>query len=154
MSSPEDEHFAIGERMYQTILVTLDATPTDQVIIEHVKKLALFAHSNVILLHVADGWAARMYGQDAVSPEITEDTDYLEKLRGEFQSLGITADTVLAYGDPVKEIVAWVQKNGCDLVAMSTHGHRLLSDIFWGTTASNVQHSISVPVLLLRAVPV
>jgi nucleotide-binding universal stress UspA family protein len=137
--------------MYQNILVTLDTTATDHVIIEHVMQLALFAHSRVMLLHVADGWAARMYGEDAVSNEITEDTDYLEKIRSRFESLGITAGTKLAYGDPVKEIVAWVEQNGCDLVAMSTHGHRGLSDIFWGTTASKVQHSVSVPVLLLRA---
>jgi len=37
------------------------------------------------------------------------------------------------------------------LVAMSTHGHRLMADLVLGTTASRVQHSIDVPVLLLRA---
>jgi nucleotide-binding universal stress UspA family protein len=137
--------------MYKTILVTLDGTPTDQVIIEHVKQLAKFAQGRVVLLHVADGWAARTYGPDAVSPEITEDTAYLDKVRLDFQMAGISADAELAYGDPVTEIVKWVEQKGCDLVAMSTHGHRLLADVFLGTTASRVQHSISVPVLLLRA---
>ena len=137
--------------MYKTILVTLDSTPTDQAIIEHVKQLARFAKSRVMLLHVANGWAAQIFGQDAISSEITEDNAYLEKVREEFQSEGILAEAELAYGDPVKEIVKWVQQKGCDLVAMSTHGHRFLADIFWGTTASRVQHNISVPVLLLRA---
>ena len=137
--------------MYKTILVTLDGTPTDQAIIEHVKQLAKLAQSRVVLLHVADGWAARTYGPDAVSPEITEDTAYLEKVRAEFQSAGINADAELAYGDPVREIVKWVKQKGCDLVAMSTHGHRFIADIFLGSTASRVQHNISVPVLLLRA---
>ena len=137
--------------MYHTILLTLDCTPTDRAMIEHVKQLARFAHSRLVLLHVADGWAARTYGPDAVSLEITEDTAYLEKVRMEFQSLGILAEAELAYGDPYREIVKWVQRKPCDLVAMSTHGHRLLGDIFFGTTASRVQHSVSVPVLLLRA---
>ena len=137
--------------MYDTILVTLDGTPTDRAIIEHVKQLAKLAHSRLVLLHVADGWAARTYGPDAVSPEISEDTAYLEKVRAEFQSLGIPVQAELAYGEPVKEIIKWVQQKGCDLVAMSTHGHRLLGDIFLGTTASRVQHSIRVPVLLLKA---
>ena len=137
--------------MYKTILVTLDGTPTDQAIVEHVKRLAKFAQSRVILLHVADGWAARTYGPDAVSPEIAEDTAYLKKVRAEFQSAGIDAEAELAYGDPVTEIVKWVEGKGCDLLAMSTHGHRLIGDIFFGTTASRVQHSVSVPVLLLRA---
>jgi nucleotide-binding universal stress UspA family protein len=104
-----------------------------------------------VLLHVADGWAARTYGPDAVSPEILEDTAYLEKIRAEFQAMGIPAQAELAYGEPAKEIIKWVEQKGCDLVAMSTHGHRFLADIFLGTTASRVQHSIRVPVLLLRA---
>jgi len=137
--------------MYETILVTLDGTPTDQAIIEHVKQLAQLAHSRLVLLHVADGWAARTYGPDAVSQEISEDSAYLDKVRAEFQAKGIPAEAELAYGDPAREIIRWVQEKGCDLVAMSTHGHRFLADLFLGNTASQVQHSISVPVLLLRA---
>jgi nucleotide-binding universal stress UspA family protein len=137
--------------MYKTILVTLDGTPSDRAIIEHIKQLAQFAQSRVILLHVADGWAARTFGPDAISPEITEDTAYLEKIRAEFQSTGIAAEAELAYGEPANEIVKRVGQKGCDLVAMSTHGHRLIADIFLGATASRVQHRISVPVLLLRA---
>jgi nucleotide-binding universal stress UspA family protein len=137
--------------MYDTILVTLDGTPTDRAIIEHIKQLARIANSRLVLLHVADGWAARTYGPDAVSREITEDTAYLEKVRAEFAFMGIDTQAELAYGEPVKEIVKWVRQKGCDLVAMSTHGHRFLADLFLGTTASRVQHSVSVPVLLLRA---
>src|SRR5438477_13005316 len=137
--------------MYNTILVTLDGTPSDRAIIEHVKQLAQLAHSHLMLLHVADGWAARTYGPDAVSPEIAEDTAYLQKVLAEFQSAGIPAEAELAYGEPAQEIINWVKQKGCDLVAMSTHGHRFLSDLFRGVTATRVQHSISVPVLLLKA---
>lgn len=137
--------------MYKTILVTLDGHPTDRAIIDHVKQLAKIASSQIVLLHVADGWAARTYGSDAVSREITEDKAYLEKVKSEFDSAGIPAEVELAFGDPSKEIVKWVRQKGCDLVAMSTHGHRLLADIFLGTTANRVQHQVSVPVLLLRA---
>ena len=137
--------------MYKKILVTLDGTPTDQAIIEHVKRLAKFADGRVVLLHVADGWAARTYGPDAVSVEITEDAAYLERVKNEFQSAGISTDAELAYGDPATEIVKWVEEKGCDLVAMSTHGHRFFADLFLGTTATKVRHSVSVPILLLKA---
>ena len=137
--------------MYETILVTLDGTATDRAIIDHVKQLAKLAHSRLVLLHVADGWAARTYGRDAVSREISDDTAYLEKVRDELQAAGIPTDAELAYGEPAKEIIKWVERKGCDLVAMSTHGHRFLADMFLGTTATKVQHRISVPVLLLRA---
>lgn len=137
--------------MYGTILVTLDGTPTDRAIIEHVKQLAKLANSRLVLLHVADGWAARTYGPDAVSPEISEDTAYLVTVQAEFEAAGISAEPELAYGDPAGEIIKWVRSKACDLVAMSTHGHRFLADVFLGTTATRVQHNISAPVLLLRA---
>jgi nucleotide-binding universal stress UspA family protein len=137
--------------MYETILVTLDGTSTDRAIIEHVKNLARLAHSRLVLLHVADGWAARTYGPDAVSLEIAEDTAYLQKIQSEFQSAGISADAELAYGDPADQIIKWVEKKRCDLVAMSTHGHRFLADLFLGSTATKVRHNIAVPILLLRA---
>lgn len=139
--------------MYKTILVTLDGTRTDRAIIEHVKPLAKLANSRIVLLHVADGWAARTYGADAISSEITEDTAYLEKVRAEFEAEGIEAKAELAYGDPGNEIVRWVEKKkgGCDLVAMSTHGHGFLADLFLGSASRRVRHSISVPVLLVRA---
>jgi nucleotide-binding universal stress UspA family protein len=137
--------------MYKTILVTLDGTPSDRAIIEHVKQLARLAQSRVVLLHVADGWAARTYGRDAISPEISEDTAYLQKVVVEFQQAGVAASSELAFGDPSREIVRWVKEKGCDLIAMSTHGHKFLADIFLGTTANRVQHAVSVPVLLLRA---
>jgi nucleotide-binding universal stress UspA family protein len=137
--------------MYKTILVTLDGTPSDRAIIEHVKQLARLARSRIVLLHVADGWAARTYGRDAVSPEISEDTAYLQKVLAEFQQAEIPSSSELAFGDPSREIVRWVKEKGCDLIAMSTHGHKFLADIFLGTTANRVQHAVSVPVLLLRA---
>jgi nucleotide-binding universal stress UspA family protein len=137
--------------MYNKILITLDATPTDRAIIEHVKTLAKAMHSRVALLHVADGWAARTYGADAVSPEVTQDKAYLESVRSEFQSAGIPTDAELAYGEPGDEIVKWVQEKGCDLVAMSTHGHRFLGDLLRGSASRKVRHAVNVPVLLLRA---
>ena len=137
--------------LYGKILVTLDATPTDRAIIDHVLCLAAAMHSQVVLLHVADGWAARTYGSDAVSPEVTEDRAYLAKTRDEFRAAGIAAEAELSYGDPATEIVRWVESKGCDLVAMSTHGHRFIGDLFLGSTARHVRHRLRVPILLLRA---
>ena len=139
--------------MYQTILVTLDSTPTDRAIIDHVKPLARLMQSRVVLFHVADGWAARTFGNEAVSPEITEDNAYLRKMKAELETHGISATAELAYGDPRAEILKWVEEKGCDLIAMSTHGHRFLGDLLFGTTASHIQHRVDVPVLLIRNRP-
>jgi nucleotide-binding universal stress UspA family protein len=137
--------------LYKTILVTLEGTPTDRAIIEHVKPLARAMQSRVVLLHVASGVPAKYHGADAAGKEVEESQAFLEGVRAEFVAAGIPVEVALAYGEPVKEIVNWVNQKGCDLVAMSTHGHQLLADLVLGTTAIHVQHSISVPVLMLRA---
>jgi universal stress protein A len=137
--------------MYKTILVTLDGTPTDRYIIEHVKELAKLAKSKVVLLHVADGWAARTFGPDAIGPEIEQDTEYLNKIRDEFMSDNISAEAQISFGEPADEIIKWAKSENCDLIAMSTHGHRFLSDLFLGSTATKVRHSINIPVLLIKA---
>jgi len=137
--------------MYKTILLTLDGTPTDRAIIEHIKQLAKLTQGRVVLLHVADGWAARTFGADAVSPEIVEDTAYLNRVLSEFQSAGIPVEAELAYGDPPKEILKWVGQKGCDLIAMASHGHRLFGDIFHGSTITQVRHKTSIPMLIARA---
>ena len=137
--------------MYKEILVTLDATAADRTILDHIVPLARLCHSKITLLHVADGWAARTYGADAVSPEISEDRAYLAKVKAELQIQGVPTEAELAFGDPATEIIKWVRERGCDLVAMSTHGHRLLADLFLGTAADTVRHEVEVPVLLIKA---
>ena len=136
--------------MYQTILVTLDATDADNTILEHVRPLARMFKSRIVLLHVADGWTARTYGQHGVSPEIAQDQNYLSQRKAELEAEGIATDAELAYGDPATEIIRWVREKHCDLLAMSTHGHRFIADLFLGATAHRVQHQVTIPVLLLR----
>ena len=137
--------------MYQTILVTLDTTPTDRAILDHIKPLALRLGSRVVLLHVATGVPAKVLGPEAADEEVREDQAYLNRVRAELEAAGLPCEATLAYGEPVKEIVNWVQQNRPDLVAMGTHGHHFMADLVLGTTAIKVQHSVSVPVLLLRA---
>jgi len=137
--------------MYDTILLALDLSPTDRAIIEHIKKLAGVMHSRVVLFHVATGASAQFRGADAAGKEIDDTRAYLDRVKTEFEAAGITASAELGYGEPAKEIVKWVNEKSCDLVAMATHGHKLLADLAFGTTAIRVQHNVSVPVLLLRA---
>jgi nucleotide-binding universal stress UspA family protein len=127
--------------LYKTILVTLEGTPTDRAIIEHIIPLAKAMKSRIVLLHVASGVPAKYHGTDAAGKEVQESQANLERVRAEFVAAGI----------PAEEIVKWVERKGCDLVAMSTHGHKFVADLLLGATAFEVQHSLRVPVLLLRA---
>ena len=137
--------------MYETILLPLDTTETDKPIIEHVTTLATTMKSSVVLLHVVTGPQAEWNGPDAAGEQVEKTRAYLDGVRGQLEAAGVPARVDMGFGEPAREIVRWVETNGCDLVAMGTHGHRWLSDIVLGFTASRVQHAVSVPVLLLRS---
>lgn len=136
--------------MYRKILVTLDGTAGDEAILHHVRGLARLCGAELILFHVADGWEARYLGGGADSEEVREDTRYLERLAQALRDEGYTVEPVLGFGDPGREIVRLAGERGCDLIAMSTHGHRFISDLLYGSPADFVRHRVAIPVLLLK----
>ena len=132
--------------MYKIILLTLDGTPTDRAIIEHIKPLAKLTQGSVVLLHVADGWAARTYGPDAISREITETLRIWKRFAPNFNPKALTPRPNWLTANPAMRSSNGSRKRGCDLVAMSTHGHGFLADLFLGSASRHVRHSIRVPV--------
>lgn len=137
--------------LYHTILVPVEATEYDKFILDHIVKLAQFHGAKLLLFHVADGWAARHYGEEADSVEVRADRKYLEQLASDLRAKGLEVETVLGYGDPGSEIVEAARKHNCDLIAMTTHGHRFISDLIYGSASRKVRHEVDIPVLLLRA---
>jgi nucleotide-binding universal stress UspA family protein len=139
--------------MYRRILVAVENSAADKTILAHVSELARLTGASLLLVHVADGWAARNFNQLKLreSEEMKIDRDYLDRLRHELEGRGLTVDTRLAMGDPATELVKVAADQGVDLIAMSTHGHRFVKDVLLGATADKVRHLVKVPVLLLRA---
>jgi len=139
--------------MYSHILVAIEHSPADATILAHVCGLAKLHQARVLLLHVADGWAARAYDELALreSEEMQEDRAYLAEVAQQLQAQGIDSAWRLGRGDPATEIVATARQEHVDLVAMATHGHRLINDLIRGTTVNRVRHELEIPVLLLRA---
>jgi manganese transport protein len=138
--------------MYKKILIALENGPADETILPHVAELAQRFSSNLLLLHVADGWAARNFNklELAESEEMKNDREYLEKIAGRLRSDGLSVETLLALGDPPKEILKVAENERCDLIAMTGHGHRLFGDIFYGSTITEVRHKTSIPILVVR----
>lgn len=139
--------------MYKKILITLDNSPADETILAHVAELAAHFGSEILLLHVADGFAARQFAQLklAESEEIKADRDYLEKTAGLLRSKNLTVETKLAMGSPPAEILKVAEAERCDLIAMAGHGHRFLGDIIHGSTITEVRHNTFIPLLVVRA---
>ena len=139
--------------MYRRILVAVENSQADRTILEHVAGLAKLTGAELLLVHVADGWAARNFDQLNLreSEEMRSDRAYLDGLRETLAARGFTVQTKLAMGDPATELIRSAEEQGVDLIAMSTHGHRFLADVLHGATADRVRHLVKVPVLLLRA---
>jgi len=139
--------------MYHRILVTLEHSKADAAILAHVGKLARSCGASVVLVHVADGWAARNVNALTLreSDEIKGDREYIEQCRADLEASGLAAEAVLASGNPAEEIVAAAKRERVDLIAMATHGHRFLNDLVRGSVANEVRHRTFVPVLLVRA---
>jgi len=139
--------------MYRNILVAIEHSEADETIIDHVTKLAKLTGASLLLVHVADGWAARYYEQLVLreSEEMQQDRAYLEALATRLTAAGFETRAKLALGDPATELIKASRDENVDLIAMSTHGHRFLNDLVRGTTADKVRHEVNVPVLLLRA---
>jgi len=138
--------------LYRRILVPLEHSPADDTVLRHVTGLAKLCGSEVVLLHVADGWAARNMAQLNLreSEEMKEDRAYLERVCQTLRAAGVDADAVLGAGDPAKEIAAAAERERCDLIAMTTHGHRLIEDVVRGSTATALRHITKVPILMVR----
>lgn len=138
--------------MYHHILIPLENTPADETILAHIKPLARLTSAKLLLVHVSDGWVARNFNQLklAESEEMKQDRAYLEKRTRELIDEGFACNAVLALGEPSDEIIKLAKDKDVDLIAMTTHGHRFISDILHGATADKVRHEVNVPVLLLK----
>jgi nucleotide-binding universal stress UspA family protein len=138
--------------MYKRILVPVENSPYDAAILDHVRGLAKLTGASVVLIHVADGWAARNANQLDLreSEEMRKDRAYLDRLTEDLERDSIDADSVLAGGEPSREIAQAAEREKCDLIAMSTHGHRFVKDLLYGSVANEVRHITRIPVLLVR----
>ena len=141
--------------MYRRVLIAVENSGADRTIVDHVSELARLTGAELLLVHVADGWAARNFDQLKLreSEEMRTDRAYLDMLRAELAGKGFTVDTCLAMGDPATELIKVAADRSVDLIAMSTHGHRFIKDVLLGATADRVRHLVKIPVLLLRAQP-
>ena len=140
--------------MYKKILVALDNSHTDGAMFPHITELAKLHGSELLLVHVADGWAARNYNRFelADSEEMKADRDYLEMMAADLRAEGIEVQAQLGLGEPASNILKISEEEKCDLIAMTTHGHRFLKDLIYGNTITQVRHRAKVPVLLVNVV--
>ena len=113
--------------MYKQILVAIENSAADETILEHVEALARLTGSRLLLVHVADGWAARHF--DELNLRESEEMQRGPRLprSGSGPSSPARASRwrrSCGMGDPATEICRIAAERQVDLIAMATHGHR------------------------------
>lgn len=138
--------------MYRKILVALENGPADEAVLPQIIALAKKLGSELLLLHVADGWVARNFNQLnlAESEEMKSDRNYLEKLATILRADGLVVAVELALGNPPTEIVKVAEARQCSLIAMTSHGHGFFADLFHGSTINEVRHQTHIPLFIVR----
>src|SRR5471032_901344 len=139
--------------MYKKILVALENGRADDTLVPHIAELARRLGSELLLVHVADGFAARHHDtlKLADSEEMRADRAYLDAVAARLRGAGLTVATELALGNPPTEILKTAQAQSCSLIAMTSHGHKLLGDFFLGSTIDKVRHNTAIPILVVRS---
>ena len=160
-----------------TLLLPLDNTGFSAQILPTVRKLFPPEHYRVRLLHIANtaadmtgplvqpamvgvDYGFYMYNEpNLIHPihdeeELTEFREQLsEDLKAqveELQNLGYEASSTVLFGEPVKDIAEFANKERVDVVAMATHAHTGLDRFLLGSVAQDVMKHLTVPVLLVR----
>ncbi len=139
--------------MFKKILVALDHSKADSFVLPRVKELARLTGAEILLLHVSTGWAAQWQENLNLSDsqEIKEDREYLEKVNAELSGENLKVSTRHDSGEPAQAILKTADAEHCDLIAMTTHGHRLIADLIHGATIDKVRHQSNVPLFIVRA---
>ena len=162
------------------LLIPIDGSEFSRTILSHVRSIVSPDAYEVTLLRVADPPPHEMpppptttyvgAGDLAIPTSTTTYprhtyTDYrvqveerlklklIGEMKREAQPLeeaGFTVSREVRFGDPAKEIVDFVEREGVELVAMATHGRSGLPRLLMGSVAGKVLRRLAVPILLIH----
>jgi nucleotide-binding universal stress UspA family protein len=133
-------------RVYGKIMVAMDCSPIDDIIIEHVCALALQNDAEVFLIHVVH---SHTLDQHRALHECAEKS--LNASCDKLRARGVKTEIVIRSGEPDAEILKEIESDDYDLVAMATHGHTFIGDLLFGSVSDTLKHKIKIPLLLIGA---
>lgn len=147
--------------MYSKILVPLDGSERAEKILSHVEELAQLSAGEVLLLRVIEcppvvsGIVAAPFDEEQCRSKFQQWKDeavsYLATWQKKLLEKGIEARTLLGEGPIVGAILSAAEREGADLIALTSHGRSGLSQVFYGSVAAGVLHRADRPLLLIRS---
>jgi len=150
--------------MYEKILVPLDGSKLAECALPYAEELAKGCGTEEVMLvsvteRILVHWAVRdpsmPTGQRLVSEAMgklgKQARRYLQRIAKGLEAKGIKVRTEVLLGKPAEEIARFAERNGADIIVMSSHGRSGPSRWVYGSVADRVLRSSCVPVLMIRA---
>jgi len=146
--------------MYKTILVPLDGSKRAEFILPHVEELAQRYEARVVFTRIVEppplvlppGQPDLTIYQSELEKRMEEAELYLKGIQGEFEEKGIDARRELGKGPVVEAIVNMAIRHDADLIALASHGHSGLAQVFYGSVAAGILQRVDRPLLLIRSI--
>jgi nucleotide-binding universal stress UspA family protein len=139
--------------MLKTILVPLDGSPLAERPLPYATTLARRSGGHIVLVEAVQ--AHPLPGVDPSDAQIDVTSRAEENLRSTADRLaasGVTAEPHVYYDDPVHAILDLADRQGADMIVMSTHGRGGLGRMLYGSVADRVLRYATVPVLLIPSI--
>jgi nucleotide-binding universal stress UspA family protein len=142
--------------MFKKILVPLDGSSLADRVLPRVVELAATLKARVTLLHVCYSPVSELVGEGSPGTMAAAEArerkfceEFLTRTCRDLGARGLEVEGVCLEGVPAREIIAYAQEHGYDLIALGTHGR---GEIAWnlGGVADKVAAHATVPVLLFR----
>lgn len=134
---------------YPRIAVALDFSQNDRALLAAALGQGGKEHQYLII-HVVQSPSARIHADSSFDFEVQQDQEQLNQIVNQLKEQGYQARGVLGFGEPAREIVSLLEREGADLLVIGAHGHRGIRDFIYGTTIDKVRHDLSIPVFIVH----
>ncbi len=142
--------------MYKKILVPLDGSTLAELALANAVLIAASSQlTELVIIYVVKPfkdlahWVSDDIAQKMEQEAVRVAQKYLDQTVEKLTIKGITAEGVIAKGEPAEVIREYTVKTGVDLIVMGTHGRTGFSRLMFGSVASAVIHNSLMPVLLV-----
>ncbi len=149
--------------MYKKIMVPLDGSKLAECVFPHLETVVKGCKSPEVIIVQAVEPLSVPYGREVAkftsleqvqafeTHQKVEADKYLKEIVARLRKTGVNVRADVIYGKAGEALSDYATKSDVDLVIIATHGRSGISRRVWGSVAGRLVHSVSVPVLMVRA---
>jgi manganese transport protein len=138
--------------IYKKIAIALEGKgERDEQVIKGALPFLKTSSAKIYLIHCVETVTGRFIGDLVADERAKEMSTYIDNFAEKLNKDDFVTQTVICGGEPEDEIARICRQEEIELLIVGSHGHKLVSDIIYGSTANEVRHRVRIPVL---AIPV